>query len=132
MLFFKGQKFIEKFQVTTDIYNLFKDTFQDKNKLHTNKKFALSKGFKGCVMYGNILNGFISYFIGECLPEKDIIIHSQEIYFKNAVYKNDKLILTAYVSDIFESVETIQLKYSFTNSETIIVAKGIIQIGILK
>ena len=104
--------------------------FRDNNPLHCNETFAISKGFKGKVMHGNILNGFLSYFIGECLPTKNVIIHSQEIQFKNPVYLNDELLFTAVIIGIYESVNAVEFKYDFKTASKI-VAKGKIQIGIL-
>ena len=75
-------------------------------------------------MHGNILNGFISYFIGECLPIKDVIIHSQEIRFKNAVYLNDELQLEAVINGIYEPANAVEFRYYFKNSESKIVASG--------
>ena len=124
-----NQQFELKFVVTESIYLGFIENFQDKNPLHTNESFAVSKGFKSKVMHGNILNGFLSYFIGEALPSKDVIIHSQEIQFKNPVYLNDDLVLKAEVSGIYESVKAIEFKFKFLNSDTKVVAKGKIQIG---
>ncbi len=121
----------ETFIVSTEIYEGFIYLFKDKNPLHTNQQFALGKGFKSEVMHGNILNGFLSYFIGECLPTKDVIIHSQEIQFKNAVYKNDVLQLRAEVIGVYESVNAIEFKYAFTNAALKTVAKGKFQIGLL-
>ena len=83
-------------------------------------------------MHGNILNGFLSYFIGEMLPIKDVIIHSQKIDFKNPVYLNDQLQFQAKVSGIFESVKAVEFKFNFMNSDSKIVSKGTIQIGLLK
>ena len=129
--FKKDQKFDETFKVSEHVYQGFINLFQDKNPLHTNEKFALEKGFKGKVMHGNILNGFLSYFIGQCLPVKDVIIHSQEIQFKNPVYLEDTLIFEATVSEIFESVNTLEFKFTFKNSADKVVSKGKIQIGII-
>src|SRR5690349_15151584 len=91
MTFKQQDKFQQTFLVSEKIYEGFIELFGDKNPLHTNEAFAVEKGFKGRVMHGNILNGFLSYFIGECLPVKNVIIHSQEIKFSNAVYVNDEL-----------------------------------------
>lgn len=125
-------KFTESFIVSNDTYQGFIHLFKDQNPLHTNTEFAVAKGFQGCVMHGNILNGFLSYFIGECLPLKDVIIHSQEIQFKNAVYVNDVLAFTATVTGVYESVNAVEFKYDFKNAANKTVAKGKIQIGILK
>ena len=83
------------------------------------------------MMYGNILNVFLSYFIGECLPTEEVIIHSQEISYKHPVYQNDVLRLYASVDGVYESVNAVTFKFRFVNSQELIVAKGKIQIGVL-
>lgn len=123
--------FTEEFTVSEEIYQGFIKLFNDRNPLHTDNKFATTKGFRGEVMHGNILNGFISYFIGECLPVKNVIIHSQEIQFKNAVFMNDVLQFKAEVAGIYESVNAVEFKYEFRRTDAKVVAKGKIQIGII-
>ena len=132
MIFNLADKFEERFVIKNETYQGFAEVFKDKNPLHTNRQFAIDKGFNGMVMHGNILNGFLSYFIGESLPTKNVIIHSQEIQFKNAVYLNDELEFNAEVIGIYESVNAVEFKYNFKNKETKIVAKGKFQIGLLK
>lgn len=130
MIFKVGDTFSEQFKVTVDVHNQFVALFKDKNPLHTDEDFAITKGFKGRVMHGNILNGFLSYFIGECLPTKDVIIHSQEIQFKNAVYIDDALMFNAKIEGVYDSVNAIEFKFTFKNTESKIIAKGKIQIGL--
>ena len=131
-MFQAGDIFTQQFVVSAEVHNHFIQLFHDKNPLHTDEAFALAKGFQGRVMHGNILNGFLSYFIGECLPTKDVIIHSQEIQFKNAVYIDDTLDFTATVEGFYESVNAVEFKFSFKNAASKIVAKGKIQIGLFK
>lgn len=126
----KGDTYTHQFNITEEVYNGFIHVFADKNPLHTNEQFAKEKGFNGRVMHGNILNGFLSYFVGECLPEKNVMIYSQSIDFKNPVYLNDKVSIHAIVEDIHESVKTAEIKFSFENNKGIKVAKGTILIGI--
>ena len=130
-----NQIFKEEFCVSEETYNGFVQLFRDKNPLHTNEEYAISKGFKGMVMHGNILNGFLSYFIGECLPTKNVVIHTQEIQFKNPVYLNDKLYFKAQISGIFESVNAVEFKFDFCKLSELnkyqTVAKGKFQIGLL-
>lgn len=130
-MFTEGDIFTHDFIVSDEVYTGFIALFKDKNPLHTNEGFAMDKGFKGKVMHGNILNGFLSYFIGELLPTKEVIIHSQEIQFKNAVYLNDQLQFKAEVIGFYESVKAVEFKFEFRNAESKIAAKGKIQIGIL-
>lgn len=132
MIFELNDSFEREFKVSDETYNAFLSTFQDFNPLHTNQEFAIKKGFKGKVMHGNILNGFLSYFIGECLPTKDVIIHSQEIQFKSPVYLLDKLHFHATIMGIFESVNAVEFKFNFKNESGKVVAKGKIQIGVLE
>jgi 3-hydroxybutyryl-CoA dehydratase len=127
----KGDKFTRTFVVTDKIYHGFIELFNDNNPLHTSAEFAAGKGFSGRVMHGNILGGFLSYFIGECLPVKNVIIHSQEIKYMNPVYMNDQLSFNAEISEVFESVKAVEFKFLFSKEDSVKVAKGKIQIGII-
>ena len=127
----KGSKFQQTYTVDETVYVGFISLFSDNNPLHTDEQFALQKGFKSKVMHGNILNGFISHFVGECLPFKDLIIHSQEIKFLRPVYLNDNLVFQMEVEDYFESVQTYECKFYFENQEKLKVAKGKFSIGLI-
>jgi 3-hydroxybutyryl-CoA dehydratase len=131
MMFSINDTFKRDFVVSVEVYEGFMEIFNDRNPLHNNEAFAVSKGFKDIVMHGNILNGFLSNFIGECLPFKNVIIHKQEIQYKNAVYLNDTLYLKAVVIDIFDSVNAVEFKFSFKNSDSKTVSVGKFQIGLL-
>ena len=126
-----GDNFKEEFWVDKETYSGFIKLFRDKNPLHVSRDYAKEKGFADKVMFGNILNGFISYFIGECLPVKDVMLLSQEINYKKPVYLNDKLLLKAKVIDIFESVNMVEFKYDFINQENTKIAKGKITIKLI-
>lgn len=129
-MFNQGDSYTQQFTVTEAVYNGFLNAFEDRNPLHTDEAYAMQKGFQGRVMHGNILNGFLSYFIGECLPTKDVIIHSQSIQFNKPVFLNDMLLLEAQVAEVIESVKVVNFKYTFKNAEGKRVAKGEIQIGL--
>jgi 3-hydroxybutyryl-CoA dehydratase len=132
MDFLINQCYKQRYTVTLEVYSHFQMCCKDLNPLHTDEEFARKKGFPEKVMYGNILNTFISHFIGECLPTKDVIIHSQSILFKNPVFMNENLDFEAVVSDISEAVNTIEFKYKFVKPNGKIAAKGLIQIGVIK
>ena len=126
----KGDVFEHTFAVTPEIYEGFIGLFGDRNPLHTDAAFAAAKGFAGKVMHGNILNGFLSYFIGECLPLKNVVIQTQEIKYAKPVYLGDQLLFRAEVADVFESVRTVELKFVFSKGG-LKAATGKINIGIL-
>ena len=131
MIFKPNDTFTKTFKVSETVYEGFINVFHDKNPLHTDEAFARSKGFRQKVMHGNILNGFLSYFIGECLPLKEVVIHSQEIQYKRPVYINDELLFESTITDVHESVSVVEFSFRFLNNESKIVSKGKFQIGLL-
>ena len=95
-------------------------------------RYAESRGFKSRVMHGNILCGFVSFMAGECLPEKNIILISQEINFKKPVYMNDKLTLLFEVLNFSEAVNVADISFVFLNDGNKKAATGKLQIKLLK
>lgn len=123
--------FKETFTISQEVYDGFISTFGDKNPLHTSAEYAKEKGYSDKVMQGNILNGFLSYFIGMSLPIKNVVIHSQDIAYKAPVYLGDILSFEAKIEDVHESVAAVSFIFIFTNQNNKKVAKGHFQIGIL-
>ncbi len=127
----KGTTFKQRFVVSQAVYTGFIQTFNDRNPYHVSDAAARDKGFAGKIMHGNILNGFLSYFIGECLPVKAVVIYSQEIKFQEPVYLEDALTLHAEVADFFESVKTAEIAFQFLNQHNVKVARGKISINLI-
>ena len=125
-----GIKIQHQFTISENIYDGFKSIFNDKNILHVNAEYAQSKGFDNKVMYGNILNGFVSYFVGELLPVNNVFIQQQEIAFHKPCYLGDAIEFEAELKEIYESVNAYIFKFKF-NKEGEAVAKGKVQIGLL-
>ena len=126
-----NKEYVIEYKLDNNLYENFRDIFRDFNPLHTNELYAIEKGFKGVVMHGNILNGFLSNFIGENFGLSNTIIHSQSIVFLKPVYLNSLLKLEAKITEVYESVNTCLIKYAFINEEGIKVSKGKLQIGII-
>ncbi len=119
------------YKVDENLYKNFRDLFNDFNPLHTDELYAVEKGFKGIVVHGNILNGFLSNFIGENFGISNTIIHSQSIIFLKPVYLNSLLKLEAKITEVYDSVSTCLISYIFTNEEGVKVSKGKMQIGLI-
>ena len=73
------------YKITSEVFYSFQRCSNDYNPLHTDESFAKRKGFAGCVMYGNILNAFISHFVGMLLPSREVMIQSQDISYRKPV-----------------------------------------------
>ena len=121
----EGTKFIHEFKVTKETTDLFIEISQDRNPLHVNDDFSISTGFKSKVIHGNIQNCFLSYFVGEIFPIKEVIILSQTIKFKNPVYENDILTLESKVVNYVESIKVYEFKFKFMNSISIVSQGGL-------
>ena len=127
----KGNVFMNDYVVTEKIYQGFINIFNDNNPLHTDEAFAKEHNMPQVVMHGNILNGFVSHFVGEILPQKNVIIHSQSINFYKPVFLNDTVMLQAELAEVYDSVKTYVFKFIFKNQTGIRVAKGTVQIGLI-
>ena len=99
--------------------------------MHTDVDYALNHGFSSVLMHGNILNGFISHFIGELLPIKNVIITDQSIKYRNPIFLNDMINLSASIVDLHQTFNLITFKYRFLNVEDTVCATGSIQIKVL-
>lgn len=135
------QEFVEKSQtlemtyhVTQEVYDAFQKCSNDFNPLHTDKEFANRKGFPECVMYGNILNAFVSHFVGMALPSPDVMIQTQDIQFRKPVWLGNEITIKACPDKVSAAVEIVNFKLKFYRSnaeKSELVAAGHVQIGML-
>ena len=131
----KKTEYRQVYRITDGVYAAFQFCSRDYNPLHTDPAFAASHGFGECVMYGNILNAFVSHFVGMALPVRDVMIQKQELAFHKPCFLGDELTLCAHVDFVSEAVNVLAFKLRFTRNrdgkpET--VAKGSVQIGLLR
>lgn len=124
----EGQEFERNFKITNTVFDGFTELFLDRNPMHMDKDFAVRHGFTDRVVYGNVLNGFLSYFIGECLPVKNVVILAQTIKYNLPVYNNDVLELKVVIDNYSEAFKVIDFKFEFVNQHNKKVSKGTIQI----
>ena len=129
-MFKVGQSWSYEWTINNKVYQKFLNLSNDFNPMHTNSNYAKSKGYKDKIIHGNILSCFISFFIGELLPIKNLVIIGQNIKYENAMYINDSIKLKSVVSKISESVNFIQFEFQFTKNN-LPVASGLINTKIL-
>lgn len=123
------------YKVTPDVYYSFQRCSNDFNPLHTDKMFANEKGFDDQVMYGNILNAFISHFVGMLLPSREVMIQTQDISFHKPLYLNEEIQFEAKVETVSEAVNIIIYKFKFYRvfgEKSEVIAKGHVQIGMIR
>jgi 3-hydroxybutyryl-CoA dehydratase len=103
----------------------------DNNPLHTEYEYALSKGFKNCVVYGLLTSAFYSTLVGVYLPGKYAILQGVDIQYSKPVFVGDKLIIKGVVAYINDSFKVIELKANIVNQDGIKISKAIIKIGLI-
>ncbi len=127
-----GDTYNVHFSVTDAVFNGFRSTFKQENPFHTDDAVCIERGYKAKIMPGNMLSGFVSEFVGEHLPLKDVLFHTLNINFLLPVYLYDELDLFAEIVYCSESIPVYELKGSFKNQDGKKVAKFTIQLGIIK
>jgi|TARA_B100001750_G_C15496154_1_gene594248 acyl dehydratase len=99
----------------------------DNNPLHTNRNFAIKKGFKDRVAHGLLLVSKISGILGTKLPGKNCLLIEENLAFPNPVYPNDKIVIKAKVNNINRVLNILTLKINGEKkekNETINVLRG--------
>ena len=127
----EGARFEADFEVTERVYEGFLATFNDRNPLHVDEAYARARGFRGRVMHGNLLGGMLSYFVGECLPVREVMLQRQELRFRKPVYLGDRLKLVATLTHVSEAVGALEFGVAFSNEAGETVATGKLGVGLL-
>ena len=129
-MFEVGQSWENEWVINNELYQKFLAISKDYNPIHTDSNFAKASGFDDKIVHGNLLNCFISFFIGEMLPTKNLVIIRQQIKFVNAFYIDDVIQLSAFLSKYNPSVNFIQFEFQFMNKE-LKIASGNIQVKLI-
>ncbi len=127
----EGYSIESEYVISESVYGNFLNAFQDTSPIHVEDQYAKKHGYKEKVMHGNILNGFISHFVGVKFPGEQSLMQSLSIQYKNPSYMNDLIRIVAEVSQITESVRVVILKMELINiTQNKIAATAKVQVGI--
>lgn len=123
----------EQFQVTitADMLEQFKSITGDCNPLHSEKEFAIQKGYPDRVVYGMLTAGFLSTLAGVYLPGENSLIHSVESKFVKPVLVGDVLTVSGEVKDIDERFQCFHMKVEIRNQKEEKVLRGSMEVGVL-
>ena len=122
-----GVVYRQKYWIDRRRHGDFINAFEDRNPLHVDASFALSKGFSAVVVHGNFLCGFLSHFVGEVFPIVEVMIISQNISFHSPCYIDDEIILEAKILDYHDSVGIFNVFFQFERN-ALKVASGNLEI----
>ena len=122
----EGSQIEYSYQIDRNVYESFLNAFQDTSPIHISDEYAVKQGFPEKVMHGNILNGFISHFVGVVFPGEKSLIQ-----YKNPSFLNDSIKIIATISQVVESVRVIIMELeliNLTQNKTAATAK--VQVGV--
>lgn len=95
-----------EFKISNNLYESFLLISNDTNSLHVDEEYAKKYGFEGKVVYGNLLNVFISYIVGVKLGFENVILINQTINYRKPIYINDKIIFSVEKYRTYESINS--------------------------
>jgi 3-hydroxybutyryl-CoA dehydratase len=108
-----GDTWEKQWEIDPQMCNDFISLSGDNNPMHTNTQFAQSHGFKEKVVHGNILNTFLSFFVGEMLPMKNVVILGQSIKYFQPLYANNQVKLKSTLTEYIEAVAMYDFSFVF-------------------
>ena len=112
----EGAHITGEYAITDGVYEGFLRAFDDTSRIHVDDAYARERGFKGRVMHGAILNGFISHFVGMRVAGENGFLQSADIQYKNPNYLGDAITIDAEVVQKVEAVKVIVMKLVLRNT----------------
>lgn len=103
-----------KHRVSRDEVDRFAALSGDDNPLHMDAAFARQHGFKGRVVHGMLIGGFLSRVLGTRLPGPGVVWLSQSMRFVRPVYIDEEIEVVVQVSHASE-LGTMQLDTEVLN-----------------
>lgn len=126
-----GAKHSHDYVITAETRQHFLAAFEDRSPVHVDEDYAVARGFKGCVMHGAILNGFISHFIGMHFPGKYSLLLAVDLRFSNPSYLEDAIHLEMVVTQKLDTRSIVVLDATLTNTtQNYLAARARIQVMI--
>jgi 3-hydroxybutyryl-CoA dehydratase len=96
--------------ITAKQIDQFAEISGDYAALHMGDTAAKKRGFRGRVVHGVLLTGFLSKLVGMHLDQENELLVSMNVKFVNPSYVGDKLDISAIVDQVSEFTNSIVLK----------------------
>jgi len=119
-------------QITKNDILVFSELTGDKNPLHLDEAYARQAGYEGPVVFGLLVNSFLSRLVGMYLPGKYALILYAESYFRKPCFENDILNVLGEIKEKVDSQKVIVLKTEIKNQNSEIIQDGKIFVKVLK
>ena len=119
-------------KIGADEIEMFSALTGDANPLHLDENYVSSTQFKRTVVFGQLVNSYLSTLAGMYLPGKYSLILSVESYFKNPCYQGDEITIKGEITKIIENGKLIIIKTEIINHKMEILQTGKMIVKLLK
>jgi acyl dehydratase len=110
-----GTEVAQRYTISPAVHARFMEAFEDVSPIHVDEAYARTRGFKGKVMHGAILNGFVSNFVGVHFPGRRALLLSVDLRFANPSYLGDVIEVHAAVTQKVDAERVIVLRLAIEN-----------------
>lgn len=118
--------------ITADDVDRFAEVSGDTSPLHMSGPFARAKGFRGRVVHGALLTGYISQMIGVHFPGENCLLQTLNIKFHAPCFIDDTVEIKAKVIQVSHGANAVVLEVLVDNAQTrSTLAKAKVQAGFL-
>ena len=114
-----------------DILN-FSNISGDKNPLHLDDNYSKKTKFKRPVVYGMLVQSYVSTLAGMYLPGKYSLILSTNLNNKKPCYVNDEIVVCGKVKSKLTFGNILVLDIKMTNQNNEVVVSGDMKVQVLK
>lgn len=118
--------------ISSEDINQFSKITGDRNPLHLSKEYAESTEFKKPVVFGLLVNSFLSTLAGMFMPGKYSLIVSVDQNFKKPCFEGDELTVIGEVFNKIDSQKVIILKTLIKNQNSEVLQEGKMFVKVLK
>lgn len=109
----------------------FADLTGDRSTLHMDDDFARCRGFKGRVVHGVFLLGFLSRAIGMYLPGENALLQTMNTRFISPAYIGDTVVIKLTIEQISNATNSVVIGATIENRTTEkLIIRSKIQVGL--
>jgi 3-hydroxybutyryl-CoA dehydratase len=116
----EGVRIEVPFRITRPDMEMFATLSGDRNPIHFDDEYALSRGLLGAVVYGGLLVARVSELIGMKLPTKLCLWTGLKLTFHRPLYVGEAAVLAAEITHVSDAVRSLMIKLKIIAGERLI------------
>ncbi len=119
-------------KITEEMQDNFRQITGDINPMHSDKEFAMQRGFSDKLVFGMLTASFFSKLVGVYLPGKNCLFQEcKDIRFHSPVFVGNELTVKGEITEIDERFGRLVIKATIHNQENKKVCSAKLMVGVL-